>query len=191
MERPRSDLVSERGTQVAVALARTGAITGTTSPSPATVIRDLVLAALREVPDPELPMVSIVDLGMVGAVEVAPMAPAGDGAIRVELLPTFIGCPALELIRSAVETRLAAIGPTVRVETVFRPPWSTDRITADALRALAEAGIAAPTDGTTPAACPWCGSGRTVMDSAFGPTQCRSLQYCRDCRQPFEALRLI
>lgn len=180
--------MSELGTQLGVVRARSGAIA---SLPPTGSTQDAVLAALREVPDPELPMVSIVDLGMVGAIEVAPAPPTGDGAIHVELLPTFIGCPALELIRSAVETRLAAFGTRVQVVTVFRPPWTTDRISPAALRALAGAGIAAPTDGTDPASCPWCGSARTVMDSAFGPTQCRSLHYCRDCRQPFEALRLV
>lgn len=182
--------MSERGTHVAVAGARGGAVAAVGT-GPEGLTRGDVLGMLRTVPDPELPMVSIVDLGMIGGIEIEPPPPAADGSIRVELLPTFIGCPALDLIRSEIVARLTDLGPAVRVETVFRPPWSTERISPVALRALAEAGIAAPTDGTAPAACPWCGSTRTVMDSAFGPTQCRSLHYCRDCRQPFEALRRV
>ena len=143
-----------------------------------------VRAALAEVRDPELPVVSLVDLGIVERVEVA------GGRIAVELLPTFIGCPALELIEASVAERLALFGVPVEVGFTRRVPWTSDRITAAGLGRLRAAGIAPPLD---PAhmRCPWCDSARVVMDSAFGPTQCRSLYYCRDCRQPFEALKQI
>jgi ring-1,2-phenylacetyl-CoA epoxidase subunit PaaD len=143
-----------------------------------------VRAALAEVRDPELPVVSLVDLGIVERVEVA------GGRIAVELLPTFIGCPALELIEASVAERLASFGVPVEVGFTRRVPWTSDRITAAGLGRLRAAGIAPPLD---PAhmRCPWCDSARVVMDSAFGPTQCRSLFYCRDCRQPFEALKPI
>jgi ring-1,2-phenylacetyl-CoA epoxidase subunit PaaD len=146
-----------------------------------------VASALAEVMDPELPMVSIVDLGMVGDVAV-------DAAtIRVELLPTFVGCPALELIRGAVIerlTRTAGTGQAVEVVASFAVPWSSDRITAAGRTALATAGIAPP---SVPAdvRCPYCGDGRVVMDSVFGPTQCRSLFFCRACHQPFEAIKPV
>ena len=143
-----------------------------------------VRAALAEVRDPELPVVSLVDLGIVERVEVA------GGRIAVELLPTFIGCPALELIEASVGQRLASFGVPVKVGFTRRVPWTSDRITAAGLGRLRAAGIAPPLDPAK-MRCPWCDSARVVMDSAFGPTQCRSLFYCRDCRHPFEALKPI
>ncbi len=145
-----------------------------------------VRAALAEVMDPELPMLSVVDLGMVGDVLVG----GSTGPIEVELLPTFVGCPALEVIRRSVTERLGAFGRPVDVTTTFRVPWTTDRISAAGIRALAAHGIAAPS-APEDVRCPYCSSARVVMDSAFGPTQCRSLHYCRECRQPFEAMKPV
>ncbi len=176
--------MSEAATHTAIARARAGAITAAVSGAAAPVDEASVRAALGEVMDPELPMVSIVDLGMVGGVSVS-----ADG-IDVEILPTFIGCPALELIRSAVTDRLGAFGRPVRVASTFTPPWSSDRITPAGRAALAAAGIAPPTPAGE-VACPLCGWARVVMDNLFGPTQCRSLFYCRECRQPFEAIKPI
>ncbi len=173
--------MSERGIQVSIAQARAGAVIGA---RPLGI--ETVRSALAEVMDPELPMVSIVDLGMIGEIVVDRVT----GAIEVELLPTFVGCPALAMIETAVASRLAELGPPVRVETTFRIPWTTDRITPSGLAALATAGIAAPAEPDA-VHCPWCGSGRVVLDSSFGPTQCRSLHYCRDCRQPFEAMKPV
>ena len=143
-----------------------------------------VRAALAEIPDPELPVVSVVDLGMVDRVVVE------GGKIEVDLLPTFIGCPALELIQSSVGERLAGFGVPVEVAFTRRVPWTSDRISAMGLDRLRRAGIAPPVD-LAQMRCPWCDSTRVVMDGAFGPTQCRSLYYCRDCRQPFEALKRL
>jgi ring-1,2-phenylacetyl-CoA epoxidase subunit PaaD len=145
-----------------------------------------VRAALAEVPDPELPVVSVVDLGMVERVKVD----EASGLIEVDLLPTFIGCPALGLIEASVAERLEAFGVPVEVAFTRRVPWTSDRISAAGLARLRAAGIAPPLD---PALmhCPWCNSAHVVQDSAFGPTQCRSLFYCRDCRNPFEALKPI
>ena len=143
-----------------------------------------VRAALAEVADPELPVASVVDLGMVERVVVE------GGRIEVDLLPTFIGCPALELIESSVTERLAAFGVPVEVAFTRHVPWTSDRISAAGLDRLRQAGIAPPLDPAV-MRCPWCDSARVVMDSAFGPTQCRSLFYCRDCRNPFEALKPI
>ncbi len=181
--------MSEGGIHLAVARARAGLAPGPASQPDlaAQPDRATVLATLAEVVDPELPMVSIVDLGMVGRVEVAA------SAIRVELLPTFIGCPAIELIRAAVIERLAPMaveGRAVEVVASFAEPWTSERITPDGLAALARAGIAPPT-APADVRCPHCGDGRVVMDSAFGPTQCRSLFFCRACRQPFEAIKPI
>jgi ring-1,2-phenylacetyl-CoA epoxidase subunit PaaD len=143
-----------------------------------------VRAALSEVPDPEIPVASILDLGMVDRVAVT------DGHIAVDLLPTFIGCPALELIEQAVTSRLAAFGVDVDVAFTGRVSWTSDRITAAGRDRLRAAGIAPPSDPSS-VRCPWCDSARVAMDSVFGPTQCRSLFYCRECRQPFEALKPI
>lgn len=143
-----------------------------------------VRAALAAVPDPELPVVSIVDLGMVDRVDVV------DGRITVDLLPTFVGCPALELIEAAVTEALVGLGAPVDVAFSRRVPWTSDRISPAGLDRLGAAGIAPPAEPSA-VRCPWCHSARVVMDSAFGPTQCRSLFYCRDCRQPFEALKPI
>lgn len=141
-------------------------------------------AALAAIPDPELPMLTITELGMVHDVRVEP------DRIHVAILPTFIGCPALDLIAAAIRDGLAGFGRDVVVEPTFVVPWTTDRITPSGLAALARAGIAAPGDHLT-VHCPYCRSDRVAMDSAFGPTQCRSLYYCRACRQPFEAMKPV
>ena len=143
-----------------------------------------IRAALAEVPDPELPIVSVVDLGIVDRVSV------DGGRIAVDLLPTFVGCPALELIETAVADRLAAFGFPVDVAFTRRVPWTSDRITDAGREGLAAAGIAPPSEPAD-VRCPWCASPRVAMDNVFGPTQCRSLFYCRDCRQPFEALKPV
>ena len=154
-----------------------------------------VRAALAALPDPELPVVTIDELGILGEVDVAP------GHIRVELHPTFVGCPATELIRSAVAERLAGLAPGTasRVEVVFDPPWTSDRISPAGRTKLAAAGIAPPVpagpgglislDAVVP--CPFCGSSRTRLENAFGPTLCRTIRWCPDCRQPFEAIKTV
>jgi ring-1,2-phenylacetyl-CoA epoxidase subunit PaaD len=176
--------VSERGTHVAIARARAGSVAPGAESASGVPERAAVLVALADVMDPELPMVSIVDLGMVGEVAV-------DGpSIRVELYPTFVGCPALEIIRDRVRERLAVFGRPVEAVTTFAIPWSSDRITPAGRTALAAVGIAPPAaDGDIH--CPLCGSDRVTIDSLFGPTQCRMLYYCRGCRQPFEAIRPV
>ncbi len=144
-----------------------------------------VRVALAEVPDPEIPVLSVVDLGIIHRVTVGP------DAIEVAILPTFVGCPALDLIRASIGDHLGArFGRPVRVATTFEVPWTSERISDVGRMALREAGIAPP-DAAEDIRCPFCASAHVVMDSAFGPTQCRSLFYCRDCRQPFEALKSV
>ncbi len=144
----------------------------------------MIRAAVAAIPDPEMPVVSIGDLGMVHGVEFD-----GD-TIRVTILPTFIGCPALELVRSSVEDRMSDFGRSASVVASFAVPWTSDRITPSGLAALAAVGIAPPAEPSD-VRCPYCASGRVVVDGAFGPTQCRSLFYCRECRQPFEAMKRV
>ncbi len=191
--------MSEAGIQVGVARARSGAIIG---PRPAAslpvVDETAVRAALSEVMDPELPMLSVVDLGIVHRVDVG----SGAGPIRVEILPTFVGCPALEIIKSSIAERLAVFGRPIEVTATFEVPWTSERISPTGRAALLAAGIAPP--GTGPAAggpalidlaprvpCPHCGSRRTTLENLFGPTQCRTIRYCTDCRQPFESIKSV
>jgi ring-1,2-phenylacetyl-CoA epoxidase subunit PaaD len=160
------------------------------TPDPATI-----RAALAEVPDPEIPVVSVVDLGMVEDVDVGPTG------IRVTLLPTFVGCPALDVIRSAVERRLGVFDVPVDVRFGYHVPWTSDRITPEGRDKLRASGFAPPMPsqpgtpllvqlGTT-VPCPTCGSRRTVLENAFGPTRCRAIYYCTSCRQPFETFKTI
>ena len=183
--------MSEAGTQVAVARIRAGAVVG-----PRSVVDEAAVhAALAEVPDPELPMLSVVDLGIVHRVTVAP----GDSPIRVEILPTFVGCPALELITSSIAERLARFGRPVEVVATFAVPWTSDRISPAGRQALAAAGIAPPGPASASTLltleprvpCPHCGSRDTVLENVFGPTQCRTIRFCRACRQPFEAIKPV
>ena len=146
---------------------------------------EAVMAALADVADPEIPAISIIDLGIVHRAEVDP-----DGRILVDLLPTFVGCPAIEAIRSAVTERLAAFGRPVEVEISFAVPWTSDRITPAGRRQLRESGFAPPAEPED-VRCPYCDSASVAMDSAFGPTLCRSLFYCRSCRQPFESFKAV
>jgi ring-1,2-phenylacetyl-CoA epoxidase subunit PaaD len=143
-----------------------------------------VRAVLATVHDPEIPTVSIVDLGLVHDVRVKP------DRISVELLPTFVACPALEVIRSSVADALAVFERPVVVSFTFAVPWSTDRLTTDGAAGLRKAGIAPPAEPSA-VRCPFCDSPRVAMDNLFGPALCRSLFYCRDCRQPFEAFKPI
>lgn len=162
-----------------------------------------------QVMDPEIPGLSIVDLGIVHKIEVY------DDAIHVELMPTFVGCPALEVIKESVQERLAQLAPGHRIEVrfTFDEPWTSDRISERGRQVLKSSGFAppapasalAPDANTGPAPrprpvpatirllpvveCPYCGSRKTVLENPFGPTLCRAIYYCRDCRQPFEQFK--
>ena len=151
---------------------------------PARPLETAVWAALHDVHDPEIPTISVVDLGVVGRVETAP------GQVRVELLPTFVGCPAIEVMRSTVEGRLHDFADDVAVEVAFSPPWTTERISETGRRQLRLAGYAPPTDEAM-AECPFCGSLNTSLENAFGPALCRAIYHCNECRQPFEQFKLV
>jgi ring-1,2-phenylacetyl-CoA epoxidase subunit PaaD len=152
----------------------------TTAPISADTVRTL----LATVHDPEIPTVSIVDLGLVHSVSVA------YERIAIELLPTFVACPALEVIRSTVLDAIAVLGRPVDVSFTFAVPWTTERLTEAGHAGLRRAGIAPPAEPSA-VRCPFCAGANVAMDSAFGPALCRSLFYCRACRQPFEAFKPI
>jgi ring-1,2-phenylacetyl-CoA epoxidase subunit PaaD len=160
------------------------------------VTADQVWDVLAEIPDPEIPIISVVDLGVVRDVRVE------EGRVHVEFTPTFLGCPALEVMRDAMAARIAELGAEPEVEVVLDDSWSTDRITAEGREKLRTAGFAppAPRSAGPPQLvqlqsaifrCPYCGSTETRLENIFGPTPCRSLRYCTSCRQPFEQFKTI
>ena len=155
-----------------------------------------VWAALDEIADPEIPVISLVDLGVIRNVQVD-----GD-RVRVELTPTFLGCPALEAMRRALEEKVASLGGEPEVAVIQDDSWSTDRISAVGREKLRAAGFAPPAPraaGTTTLVqlqsrafrCPYCGSQETRLENIFGPTPCRSIRSCGSCRQPFEQFKTI
>ena len=158
-----------------------------------------VREALAAVRDPEIPPLSTADLGIVERVAVTAEA------VEVDLLPTFAGCPALDVILGDAEDAVRAVAGDreIRVRFVTAPPWTSDRITRAGREALRRHGLAPPS-GAAPvqvfmqlwpmrdrvsAECPFCGSSDTDIESAFGPTLCRSTHFCRSCRNPFEAFK--
>ncbi len=160
------------------------------------VTAEQVWDALAEVPDPEIPVISLVDLGVVREVAVD-----GD-RVRIEFTPTFLGCPAQEVMRDQLAEAVRALGAEPEVEVVLDDSWSTDRITAEGRRKLEESGFAPPRprEAAPPTLvqldarafrCPYCGSAETRLDNLFGPTPCRSIRYCESCRQPFEQFKTI
>jgi ring-1,2-phenylacetyl-CoA epoxidase subunit PaaD len=155
----------------------------------------------ESVPDPELPMLTVGDLGIVREISL------DDGRVTVALTPTYSACPAMTEIRRDVCTRLADGGfPEAQVRTVLSPPWSSDWISPDGRRKLAEAGVAPPRSrpeadrGPVPLTlsqadaglpCPACGSADTRRTAAFGATACKDLYRCRACDEPFEHVKEI
>jgi len=152
--------------------------------------------ALSEIPDPEIPVISLVDLGVVRDVIVA------DGRVRVDFTPTFLGCPALEVMRDAMADQIRALGSEPEINVCLDDSWSTDRITPAGREKLRASGFAppAPREATAPTLvqlqsialrCSYCGSTETRLENIFGPTPCRSLRYCASCKQPFEQFKTI
>jgi ring-1,2-phenylacetyl-CoA epoxidase subunit PaaD len=147
---------------------------------------------LQEVSDPEIPVISLVDLGVIRAVELD-----GD-KVTVELLPTFLGCPALVQMKRDIVTRLEAHGLNATVVVNTRDSWTSEMITETGRARLRESGFAPPHSGQPsllqlqgPSPCPYCGSEDTRLENLFGPTPCRSLRYCNSCRQPFEQFKSL
>ena len=154
----------------------------------AVVAEGQVWEALEEIPDPEIPVISLVDLGVIRSVDVS------NGHVRIEFTPTFLGCP--------MEKKVSELGAVPTVDVISDDSWSTDRITPAGREKLRAAGFAppAPREASAPKLvqlqanvfrCPYCGSTETKLENIFGPTPCRSLRYCEGCRQPFEQFKTI
>jgi ring-1,2-phenylacetyl-CoA epoxidase subunit PaaD len=160
-------------------------------------LEDAVWDVLKEVMDPEIPAVSVVDMGMIKGLSVK------GGRAHIDVLPTFTGCPAVPMIKEDVESAVARVAgiEEVQVEFSYDPAWTTDRITDEGRRKLKEFGLAPPTGKgpvlvteiglPTVAVCPFCGSRRTRNENPFGPTPCRAVYYCEDCRNPFEQFKPV
>ena len=155
--------------------------------------------AAAEVTDPEMPMLTLADLGVLRSVS------AGDGRVVVTITPTYAGCPALDAMADDLRATLSGYGE-VDVRVSLTPPWTTDLISDEGRRKLTEAGVAPPahvgprTSGPVAltlapppqrVACPRCGSADTELVSRFGPTACTALRRCRECREPFEHMKDI
>lgn len=160
------------------------------------ISRQEVLAALDGVMDPEVPVLSVVELGIIRDVEV------GEDGVVVTVTPTYSGCPAMAVIERDVADAVRALGVEVRVKTSYTPAWTTDWIPAAAREKLRAYGIAPPgaADHDAPIAigrrrpsvrCPYCGSAQTQLRSEFGSTACKALHVCSACSQPFEEFKAI
>ncbi len=188
--------------------------------TPPSAIERAVASELAQIPDPEMP-ISIVELGLLHEIRVRRADPtdvnpeSSDHVVEIDLLPTFVGCPALDMIRSEVTRRIGALPGVARVHVQFRfdPPWSIDRISPAGLERLRQFGVTAPPrndprasggcsggvaapgapellDLTVPSAsCPFCGASQTRRTSRFGPTRCKMIYYCDACKNTFEQLR--
>jgi ring-1,2-phenylacetyl-CoA epoxidase subunit PaaD len=163
-----------------------------------------VWAALQEIADPEIPAISVVELGVIGQVAFEPRRTGGE-RLSVELLPTFVGCPAIDVMQLQIGERLRSleVADEVEVRVTFTPPWTSERISPEGREKLRGSGFAPPVligpsfDGQelplhmAQATCPYCGSRNTTMENPFGPTLCRAIYHCEDCRQPFEQFKSI
>jgi len=147
--------------------------------------REQILGWLSEVADPEIPVLTIMDLGIVRDVD------CSDG-VTVSLTPTYSGCPATEAIEASVVAALEDRGvPDVRIRRVLSPPWTTDWISNEGREKLRIYGIAPPERRNRPIACPRCGSTSTARVSEFGSTACKASYKCLDCLEPFEYFKCL
>jgi ring-1,2-phenylacetyl-CoA epoxidase subunit PaaD len=149
-----------------------------------------ILEALQTVKDPEITSISIIELGMFEKVKM------DYSKLTIYLLPTFLGCPALEIIKGNVKQAFSSFQEFTEVEVEFllSPPWTSDRISEEGRHQLLDFGIAPPPKfisetGEWQVDCPFCGSTYTTLDNLFGPTACRSILYCKSCKNPFEAMK--
>lgn len=150
--------------------------------------------ALESVTDPEIPVVNVVEMGMIADVRL------DAESVVIDMTPTFVGCPALAVIRENIRAAVAAVTPVhVTVNVVFDPPWTSDRISETGRQKLKAFGLSPPgkccsgdsVQSLEHIPCPYCDSNNTDMESLFGPTLCRSIHYCRSCLQSFEHFKVV
>ncbi len=158
---------------------------------------ELIWSELAKIPDPEIPAINLVDLGVIGDVRFEA------DRLTVELLPTFIGCPAIAVMQEQITERLGLleVADTVEVKVSFDPPWTSERITPTGRERLRLSGFAPPVMAVIEgldelavlpvAECPFCGSRSTTLENPFGPTLCRAIYHCATCRQPFEQFKRV
>ncbi len=160
----------------------------------ATLSNDLIWDALQEVKDPEIPVVSLVEMGIIRKVVLE------NKAVTVTMTPTFSGCPAQVEMKRLIEDKVLEIGAnSVEIETVFKPAWSSNWITDAGRDKLKAFGLQAPQrhDGNImmtffdPVACPRCDSVDTNLKNSFGSTLCRAIWYCNHCQEPFEQFKAL
>jgi len=156
--------------------------------------KDQIYQWLEEVKDPEIPVLSLVDLGVITEVSLA------EDGVRIEMTPTFVGCPALDYMRDEVKALLKSKGvKNVDVDVTFKKPWTSDLISEKGKLALKKYGFAPPPAAYVfadieileHAVCPRCDNTNTELKSPFGPTLCRSIYYCNDCREAFEQFKPV
>ena len=148
-------------------------------------------AALERVKDPEIPVISVVEMGIVRDVLL-------DGpGVTIKITPTFSGCPAIDVIKSDIKNSIQELGFNVTVDTAIHPPWSSDWISDEGRQKLKDFGLSPPPRHGgrleitffEPAPCPYCDSLNSSIRNTFGPTLCRAIYYCNDCQQPFEQFK--
>lgn len=156
------------------------------------ITEDNIYAWLMEVKDPEIPVLSLIDLGVITGVTV------GDGGVKIEMTPTFVGCPALDMMKSEIREVLSANGVQhIDIEVSFKKPWNSDMISDNGKKALKKFGLAPPPprelftdlDLLEHAICPRCNGNNTELRNTFGATLCRSIHYCNGCKEAFEQFK--
>jgi ring-1,2-phenylacetyl-CoA epoxidase subunit PaaD len=159
--------------------------------------KEKIIEYLEEITDPEIPVLNIVELGIVRD------ARHNSDSVQVEITPTYSGCPAMKVIENAVLSTLQEKGfENVSVKIIYSPPWTSDWLTDEARQKLKDYGIAPPEKGgklnwmpfsnvNKKVTCPFCDSVETELTSEFGSTACKSLYYCNNCQQPFEHFKCI
>jgi ring-1,2-phenylacetyl-CoA epoxidase subunit PaaD len=154
--------------------------------------KEQVYTWLEEVKDPEIPVLSLVDLGVITEVSV------NNNSVHIEMTPTFVGCPALDFMKMEIQEVLARHGvENVLIDVTFRKPWNSDLISEKGKEALKKFGLAPPPsrelfmelDVLEHAICPRCNGTDTDMKNTFGPTLCRSIHYCNRCKEAFEQFK--
>src|SRR5688572_13529196 len=157
-----------------------------------TITQEQIYAWLEEVKDPEIPVLSLVDLGVITDVQLS------ESGVKIEMTPTFVGCPALDMMKSEIHEVMQKNGiENVSIEVTFRKPWTSDLISEKGKQALKKFGLAPPPsrelfmelEVLEHAVCPRCAGTDTELKNAFGPTLCRSIHYCNTCKEAFEQFK--